>query len=258
MAALDDAIRLARRVPVFPCAASKKPACPHGFKDAVSDPAAIVDLWRAYPGSLIGVPTGESSGIDALDIDPRSGGAEWLAEAEDSLPPTRRHHTRSGGLHLIFRHTDRVRNTASKIAPGVDTRGTGGYIIWWPAHGCEIENPRTLEDWPKWLLRILIPPRTSAPPPLPATRAEADARAALMIERAFARVRCATPGQRHDTLRAAARTLGGLERFLCIGRSGIERQLVDLIMATGAIDRANAEKTAAWAMEKGSDAPLLK
>jgi hypothetical protein len=56
----------------------------------------------------------------------------WWFSHRDRLPLTRVHRTRSGGLHLIFRHVPDVRCSAGRIAPGIDVRGDGGYIIWWP------------------------------------------------------------------------------------------------------------------------------
>lgn len=84
-------------LPVFPRRLDKRPACPHGYKDATRDPDAIRELWRRYPGPLIGVPTGMASGIDVLDIDPRHGGDDWLSAHADRLLVTRSHRTRSGG-----------------------------------------------------------------------------------------------------------------------------------------------------------------
>jgi hypothetical protein len=255
---IDRAIKLGERVPVFPCREDKKPACKNGFKDAVSSATEIVDLWTKYPGPLIGVPMGKASGFDALDIDPRHEGDKWLDEFCDALPVTRTHITRSGGKHLLFRSHPDVRNSQSKIAPGVDTRGAGGYIVWWAAHQCAVENRAIVETWPTWIIKILRPAAPLPPPPIPTTKHEADTRAALMIERAFMRVRSAAPGERHHTLRAAARTLGGLTRFLHQSDSELARYLTDLIMSTGAIDRLNAEKTAAWAIDRGRQAPLLQ
>ena len=258
MTTLDSALTLCAQFPVFPVLANKKPATPHGFKDAVQSPTDVVDLWRRNPGPLIGVPTGIVSGIDALDIDPKNGGDAWLAQVDHLLPNTRRSVTRSGGVHLFFAHLDGVKNTAGKIARGVDTRGDGGYVVWWSAHGCPVENPELFHAWPRWLLDILLPPKPQrARPPAPATAVEGNARAALMIERAKERVRLAQPGQRHVSLRAAAATLGGLVRFLPGGEQSIRDELVQLAMDAGGEDRASAEKTAEWAMGKGKGSPLL-
>jgi Bifunctional DNA primase/polymerase, N-terminal len=58
-------------LPCFPCHDDKRPASPHGFRDATRDAEALRELWMRYPGTLIGVPTGEVSGFDVLDIDRR-------------------------------------------------------------------------------------------------------------------------------------------------------------------------------------------
>src|SRR5262249_25388954 len=77
---LTVALTLAREYPCFPCARNKRPSCPHGFKDATRDPAALQELFTRYPGSLIGVPTGVVSGIDVLDLDPKHAQArDWWA-----------------------------------------------------------------------------------------------------------------------------------------------------------------------------------
>jgi hypothetical protein len=93
--ALDVALGLG--LPAFPCRPDKAPACPHGFRDATAGSAAIRELWRRHPGPLVGVPTGELSGLDALDIDaPRHPqAAECWARHHFRLPATRAHATRS-------------------------------------------------------------------------------------------------------------------------------------------------------------------
>jgi hypothetical protein len=128
-AVVEHAVRLAKHgLPVFPLSEEKRPICPSGFKDAVRDPDAVVTLWHRYPGSLIGVPTGTVSGIDVLDSDERHSGFDWLFSSVSRLPITRIHATRSGSVHVLFRHANGVRNSAGKIAPGMDVRGDGGYV----------------------------------------------------------------------------------------------------------------------------------
>jgi hypothetical protein len=117
----------------FPCRADKRPATPNGFKAAVKERGAIEDLWRRYPGELVGVATGAMSGASVVDIDAKHNTArKWWDEHRDQLLPARVHRTRSGGLHVIYRHRPGLTCSASRIAHGIDVRGDGGYVVWWP------------------------------------------------------------------------------------------------------------------------------
>src|SRR6516164_8514480 len=132
-----------RALHIFPCRADKKPACEHGFDDAVADQAGIDRLWSAVwprnrPTALIGVATGVISGIAVIDIDPRRGGDKWFFENRDRLPKTRTHETQSFGQHLIYRHLPGLRCSKDRIAPGVEVKADGGYAIWWSSHGCRV------------------------------------------------------------------------------------------------------------------------
>jgi hypothetical protein len=149
--------------PVFPVAAAKRPTCPQGFKDASLEPREIRRLWRDHSAQLIGVPTGEPTGLFVLDIDsPRhTEAAEWLERCAPYLPETRQQTTRSGGVHLFFNHHHGLRNSAGRVARGVDTRADGGYIIVWTPKAWLIE-PRPLADLPSWLIKAATPP----PPPM--------------------------------------------------------------------------------------------
>jgi hypothetical protein len=144
---------------VFPCADTKAPLCPSGFKEATSDPSAVRDLFGLNPGRLIGVRTGEASGIDVLDIDVKHEEATtWWQENEYRLPKSRTHRTRSGGFHILFQHSPGQRCTVGKIALGVDTRADDGYVIWWPAAGYPVLNDAAPAPWPEWLLKETQPP----------------------------------------------------------------------------------------------------
>lgn len=119
-------------ISVFPCNKNKTPATQHGFKDASLDPE-VIENWFSKPGLLIGVPTGRANDLFVVDVDPN--GLGWLEENQRGLAPKCIHSTRRG-KHLLYRYPSKsagLRNTAGKLAPGVDTRGEGGYVIWWPA-----------------------------------------------------------------------------------------------------------------------------
>jgi hypothetical protein len=157
--ALDVAQELASQgLPCFPCANSKRPTCPRGFHDATCNPERLRALWRQYPGVLVGVSTGEASNLLAVDIDAKHPEAKsWWSENRDGLPTTRVHRTRSGGLHLLFRHVRGLKCSAGKLAPGVDVRNDGGYVIWWPAAGMPVLCEGPIAELPTWLHRALLP-----------------------------------------------------------------------------------------------------
>jgi hypothetical protein len=165
--ALNTAIELGlMSVPCFPCTASKQPACPHGFHDAETGATALRELWSRFPGELVGVSTGESSGLDVLAIDPKDNeAAEWCKANQERFPNTRTHKTKFGGMHLIFRHAHGLQSV-DQIVPGIDIRANGGYFIWWPAVGLPVLRPAPLADWPQWLLDDLNAlSQTHLPPP---------------------------------------------------------------------------------------------
>lgn len=149
-------------IPVFPCRPDKKPYAEHGFKDSTTNLDAIDSWWTEYPDALIGVPTGRASHIDVVDIDPD--GLGWYTENADKLAAARVHRTRRSGFHLLYRDPAvEIRNSASQIAKGVDVRGEGGYVVWWPAHGCEaVGDLADITEPPAWLLDKLtqkdVPP----------------------------------------------------------------------------------------------------
>jgi hypothetical protein len=119
--------------PVFPCGIDKKPLVAGGFKSATTDLAQIVAWWTQWPDASIGCPTGSMSGFWVFDVDTPNGPASLEAlEAEHGpLPATREQRTGSGGRHLFFKWIEgrEVRNSASKLGPGLDVRGEGGYVI---------------------------------------------------------------------------------------------------------------------------------
>ena len=124
-------------LPVHPVGWPRKtPLTEHGFKDATTDRAQIMEWWKRWPDALVSIPTGETTGIAVLDVD--HGGevsfADLLARLGYELPEDLSRvwsHTPSNGRHYYFEHeigtTPRTR--ASDIAPDIDSRGVGGSII---------------------------------------------------------------------------------------------------------------------------------
>src|SRR5262245_10201053 len=152
-----EALELARRdTSVFPCGEDKRPLTVSGFKDASADPHVIHEWWTRWPNALIGVPTGVKFVVIDIDLE-HDAAKQWLADNRDRVPRTRTHRTRSGGIHWLFAPHDKVRCTASKLGAHVDTRGHGGYAIWWPATGLEVLHGGVLAPVPEWIIDTLTP-----------------------------------------------------------------------------------------------------
>jgi hypothetical protein len=154
---LHHALTLARQsVPVFPCKQSNKaPFTEHGFHDASTDPQTIRGWWSRWPEALIGVPAGPRFVVIDIDLQ-HTEAQEWFATAD--LPETRTHITRSGGRHLLFHPHPVVRCSTGKIWPHIDTRGDGGFVIWWPAAGLEVHHRTVLAPVPAAIIEVLRPP----------------------------------------------------------------------------------------------------
>lgn len=115
--------------PVFPCAPGlKRPATEHGLNEATTDVDQITDWWWRWPRANIGVATGHA--FDVIDIDP--GGVDWWRRHGHEHGPLPDIHgkvstPRVVGWHLYVEPTG-MRNKAG-LAPGVDYRGAGGYVL---------------------------------------------------------------------------------------------------------------------------------
>jgi hypothetical protein len=213
------------RLPVFACGHDKRPVTQHGFHDATRDPAEIRTQFGTLGAAMIGVPTGQGAGFFVVDLDVKNGGQglEWLAANQHRLPRTRTHKTRSGWQHLLFQWPEgrTVRNSASRIAPGVDVRGNGGYIIAPPSPDYEIADHSALAEAPAWLLVLIDPPAAPRAESAIASnnrdltarlRANGDGtRYGLQaLDNECQAILSAPDGGKHDTLHRAACSIGGL------------------------------------------------
>jgi putative DNA primase/helicase len=148
---------------------------PKGSHSASKDPTAIRRWFAGGPYNL-GVRTGRESGIVVIDVDPRHGGDRTLSEHErrfGPLPPTWRFLTGGGGEHILFKHPGwPISNDAgTKLGPGIDARGEGGYIVAPPSrHICgrtyqisvdHHPDDVPLADLPDWLAGMLRSPAKS-------------------------------------------------------------------------------------------------
>jgi hypothetical protein len=96
------------------------------------DATEIADWFRRWPDANIAVVTGVVSDLVALDLDPRYGAGASLEQFEREHGPfaaTVEALTGGGGRHLYFAHPGELVGNRAGIAPGVDLRGDGGYVV---------------------------------------------------------------------------------------------------------------------------------
>jgi hypothetical protein len=241
--------------PVIPCGPKKRPAIPkcqrceqagdlpgseeyiacarsgrqgHGLYDASTSPHRIESWWKGHPEYLVATPT---EGLIVVDLDEPNDGptgetwAWWCQFAEPhGWDPTKVPivATPRGGVHLYWRQPDGVdvRCSESKLAPGVDIRANGGYIIVPGSRGYELLSPypRALINAFKALItectRSDTPNRPSGPSadsagrtssPMGGTRYGLQA-----LEGELGRLALTPEGQRNASLNTAAFRCGQL------------------------------------------------
>ena len=152
-----------------------------------------------YAENNIGIRTGRSSnGLVVVDIDgiPRP----------DNLPQTVMVQSRPGRFHLYYHSNYEIRNSESKIMPGLDIRGEGGYIVAagsiHPETGDEYHyllspTDTPIAELPDWIIEAVTDPIT-----LPDTERDA-------MERAIEELAAAPKGTRNSTLNRLAYWLCG-------------------------------------------------
>jgi hypothetical protein len=170
-----------------------------------------------------------------LDIDVEHDAARlWWQANHAHLPLTRTFRSRSGGLHLYFIHTPGVRNTQSKLCQGLDTRGEGGYIIYWFAAGTDCLDHSPLVAWPQWLLVQLL---RKSRPLVPAARQPLTRNPDSAIQAVLHRIEAAPEGQRNSMLFWGACRLGERVGLRQIGDREAEQLLVAAAVANGLTER---------------------
>ena len=90
------------------------------------------DWFRTWPDAGIAIVTGMVSGLVVLDVDGRHGGdaaLEQLEREHGRLPTTVECRTGGGGRHLYFAHLGGLVRNKVGLAPGIDIRADGGYVV---------------------------------------------------------------------------------------------------------------------------------
>jgi hypothetical protein len=152
----------------------------HGVHDATTDPKRIDEQFDAAPHAcgygiacgrgyepLLGVDLDRKNGVDGV--------VSLVALAEQhgfTVPETTIIATPSGGEHRWFIGPAGapVRNSASKLGPGVDVRGYGGFLVgpgsWTPKGIYRFVDRRPAAELPDALLALMLPPPPVRRPPV--------------------------------------------------------------------------------------------
>lgn len=197
-----------------------------------NDWETVRDWWAQWPDAVVGILTKES-GLLVIDLDLHHDDANGIESWEailgqyngGEIPETFTVRTPTGGTHLYFRNTDeRLKNSASKLGPGIDTRGAGdkkGGLIYGPGSvrfdgEYTVENAAPVADLPKWLADLLAPVEAERRPggtevwgtADPTRRFTLDQAREFCVKYGLEPLVAAQNGTRNNTLNVAAKVMG--------------------------------------------------
>lgn len=255
-------------IPVFPCKPDKTPYTSHGFKDATTDQAQIKKWWSQHPDAMIGMPTGNVSGVFVIDIDvnDKENGFETLTALEAQygpLPVTLTSMTPSGGTHQLFSMPETgspLRNSTRRLGPGLDTRGEGGYIILSPSVNSNgksyqfVDRDIHLAELPEWVIDKLIESPKKTWQTISTIDITDGTPYGLKALEEITKEMASTPkGQRNDTLYKLSCRLGSLVAGDELSESSAE-QLKQAAIQAG-LEAEEIEKTFNSGFSTGMESP---
>jgi hypothetical protein len=232
----------------------KHPRLPHGLTEASTDPRRLDLWWSRWPDANIGLRTGVF--MDVADVDTDAGGHALGHLVGGVLPLGPLVRTGGGGWHLWLRplgYGNRV-----GLLPGVDWRGTGGYVVAPPSRHARgtaytwVCRTPTLPSCPPALRDLVAGPPLPADPPQPIVHPDRYAQAALDAE--AARVAGAPVGARNDTLNRAAFALGRLVGAGLLDDRSVIRELSGAARYAG-LGRAETMRTIRSGLTAGRRRP---
>lgn len=107
-----------------------------GLLDASQDPDRIRAWWTRWPSANVAVATGGL--VDVIDVDP-AGVTAWARQDDWPEPIGVVCTPRPGGAHLYVPAAGLPNTTG--MAPGVDYRGRGGYVVAPPSRLTDRPHP---------------------------------------------------------------------------------------------------------------------
>ncbi|MFJ9818759.1 bifunctional DNA primase/polymerase [Streptomyces sp. NPDC101151] len=216
---------------------------------ATTDPELIHAAWAHRPYN-VGIATGPA-GLLVIDLDPVKAeepegapdGATSLQalceRAGQVLPDTYRVRTARGEhLYFIAPTGMRLKCSANRLGPHIDTRAWGGYVVapcsTTPDGTYQVAHDAPVAELPSWLATLLVEPDRSTPVPVRVHDGTRAARTAL--ERECAVIAAATeggPNGRNNTLHESACKVARFVAWGDIPRHVVEQAIQGAGEATG-------------------------
>lgn len=199
----------------------KHPRVSRGVHPASTNPDKIRTWWRTWPDANVAAATG--NGLTVIDIDgpSRLASLEHLQDTLGALPASTAVAT-GNGRHLYFTTptSTEISNSASTLAPGIDIRSTGGYVVAPPSQHYLGTHYRYLDDQARvvlpaaWLDALTVQrpvrPRATTAAPTYGTPVGDHPHGLAALDNEAHRVAQAVSGRRNHTLNSAAFNLGQL------------------------------------------------
>lgn len=282
--ALDNALRAAALgYAVAPTTINKTPAIPsphekghsckgqcgqpgHGVYDATTNAADVRRLFGLAP-KAVGYLISCKGKLVGVDID-RKGGVDGCATLNQlarehgfEIPQTTTVCTPSGGFHLWLTVPDGVTvpNSVGRLGPGIDIRGTGGYVVGPGSTGRAGEysfhsklgyvDPQPV---PEALLKLMLPPPPVVRPQRRVTPTSGDA-AGRALEGLVRVVLTAPPQTRNSRLYWAACKAWAHVADGHVAGSEVEAELIGAAIQVG-LGEGEARRTIASA-SRGTGVP---
>ena len=124
MDALDFVTK--RECSIIPVARDKRPLVKwEEFQKRRPTEEEVESWWTRWPDANIAIVTGRISGLVVVDAD-GAAGLEWMKE---NLPVTGVYVQTCKGWHGYYRHPGTDIQNRVRIAPEVDIRAVGGYVV---------------------------------------------------------------------------------------------------------------------------------
>lgn len=217
----------------------KSPLCPHGFNDASADKVVLQEWNKQFPECNIGIPTGAVNNIFVVDVDGESGDLSLMA-LENAYGKLNAPTVNTGkGKHLYFKMPENVdiKCSTSKIAPHIDIRGNGGYVVAPPSihpNGnkytwVNFDFSQDFPNAPEWLINLITNPAESN------------------FEDLLEEIATSSEGMRNTTLLGNAIKICNSANKQFLDMENIKNDVIDAGIASG-LSRAESERTVNNAM----------